>query len=54
MEKFKDKNTGVIYNVNSPTIVDFFKNNSNYELLKEKKKTKKTDIDNEENTNIEE
>lgn len=53
MEKFKDKNTGVIYNVNSPIILDIFKKNSNYELLKEKKKTKNTD-ENKENKNTDE
>lgn len=53
MEKFKDKNTGVIYCVNSPTLVEIFKKNSNYELLKGKKKTKNIEED-KENKNIEE
>lgn len=41
MERFKDKKSGAIYNVTSPSVIEFFKNNSDYELLKSKETKKK-------------
>lgn len=42
MEKFKNKKTGVIYEVNSESALAFFLNNSNYEKIGAKANGKKT------------
>lgn len=40
MEKFKDKKTGAIFTINDVIVLDFFKNNANYEKIEEKAKKK--------------
>lgn len=49
MRTFKDKKTGIIYNVTSPSIVEVFEKNTDYEEVKNKKNKDKKNTDNKEN-----
>lgn len=50
MEKFKNKKTGAVYIVNDTSMLSFFKNDSIYVNLKEKKKETKKDVNLKEKT----